>query len=331
MTGGNGYVYVSSLSGHRREYQQLFCDLFDLNPTVGKRIPLGLMSADKVLFATLDDDIIGFSIVSILRRLRGKRTAAIFLRPQSCLGTRVRSRFKYVLMQFLCKMRGVSIISIIPPALSEGIHDVCTDWVHDPQLWDKIVSKNYIDDELQQKILDIAGDRLVLSFLGRGSKIKGLPKLAEFLLGNPSIITKVAILVAGAIDDECLDKVNDLIAAGATVWNYRVNDLELYTLYQNSDLIWANYHPSYDQASGIFGRAVQFHRPVVVREGSLLERYSDMLDHPHIALSENLENSSGIVLGFMETYNSSNSLRLGNKATLTIWRTDFIRLVNRVL
>jgi hypothetical protein len=61
--------------------------------------------------------------------------------------------------------------------------------------------------------------------------------------------------------------------------NRFISDEELIELYKVSDTIWACYAPSYDQASGIFGRAVQFSVPVIVRDGSQVSKLSRFLNH----------------------------------------------------
>lgn len=49
-----------------------------------------------------------------------------------------------------------------------------------------------------------------------------------------------------------------------------VTDDEILRLYKVADLAWCCYAPDYDQASGVFGRALQTGVEPVVREGRVL-------------------------------------------------------------
>ena len=64
-----------------------------------------------------------------------------------------------------------------------------------------------------------------------------------------------------------------------------LTDGEMMSLYACADVVWSCYSPEYDQASGIFGRAVQHGVPTVVRVGSNLHSLSTEIRHPTITLA----------------------------------------------
>ena len=72
---------------------------------------------------------------------------------------------------------------------------------------------------------------------------------------------------------------------GGMAINRFVNEDELTALYASSDIIWAFYDEDYDQASGIFGRAVQFGVPSIVRYLSLVDRLCSIEKIPVLSLS----------------------------------------------
>jgi hypothetical protein len=49
--------------------------------------------------------------------------------------------------------------------------------------------------------------------------------------------------------------------------------------------VWSCYAPDYDQASGIFGRAVQLGVPAIVRTSSYLAKLADHIGHPVLPVS----------------------------------------------
>lgn len=324
-----GLVHVSAMSGHRREYQELFARIFDLSPSVGSVGGHKLIEAKRLFFATLDDDILGFAIVALRRAMRRRRTVGLFLRPQSCLGTAPRAWAKRLVMRALCALPGVSVLSIIPFDFLPGIASVCTDWGHDPQLWDQLDAPTEVSAATLTEIACLAQGRPILAFLGRASRIKGLPKLVALLTAQPDLLSQISVILAGSVDTECQVDAARLMALGATVWDRRISDAELSALYQAADLVWANYDASYDQASGIFGRAVQWGRPVVVREGAMIGCYADALNHPCLRLSNNPVQAAQQLSQFIGKLNIPKDL--APSETLQQWRAEFIAVVRGIL
>jgi len=104
-----GLVHVTAPSGHRQSYLDLFERLLRLQPSVGGLSHgnlVRLLSADRVLFATIDDDIRLFVLVCLLRAAMRRRTVGLFLRPQSCLRNTVKARIKHALFGLLRRCPG---------------------------------------------------------------------------------------------------------------------------------------------------------------------------------------------------------------------------------
>jgi len=282
-----GLVHVTAPSGHRQSYLDLFERLLRLQPSVGglsRGNLVRLLSADRVLFATIDDDIRLFALVCLLRAVMRRRTVGVFLRPQSCLGKTAKARIKHALFGLLRRCPGVTTLSIIPFELMAGQERVVRGWIHDPQLWDQIDIPDHPDSHTVVDLRALAGERPVLAFLGTVTQIKGIGFLAEILALRPDLAQQYCIIIGGEVAEACRSDVKQLVDLGATVWDRRLTDAEMSAVYEAASLVWACYDPSYDQASGIFGRAVQRGRMAVIREGALLGRYAEILGHPYIAL-----------------------------------------------
>ncbi|MEC5292976.1 MULTISPECIES: hypothetical protein [unclassified Aurantimonas] len=267
----------------------MFAGLLGLAPSTGRITPgraRSLIAADRLFFATLDDDIRGFALVALARALLGRRTAGIFLRPQACLEPGAKARLKRMLFGALKATPRITLIAIVPQAFAPAQQAVTDCWMHDPQLWDRIDLPVKPDAATVARIAGFAAGRRVLVFLGRGSRIKGLPQLAALVAARPALAQELAIVVAGQIDGDCASDAERLAAFGAEIWNRRVSEEEMAALYTAANLVWACYDPSYDQASGIFGRSVQLGRPAVIREGAMIARYAALLGHPVVALPQ---------------------------------------------
>ncbi len=286
-TSMSGLVHVIGPSGHRAEYQTLFAARLDLRPVSGRVswwTLRPLVGAERMLFATIDDDLVGYALVAVLRALRGRRTAGLFLRPHACLQPGRKALIKRTAFRLLRRVPGVTTLSILPTDLFPAQATVVSGWVHDPQLWDLHDCPDDPDPTMQETLRDLAGGRRVLAFLGQVAPIKGFPLLAAMVEARPDLARQFCIVVAGEVTEPCRAAAERLERHGITLWPRRISESEMTAIYRGADLVWACYDPSYDQASGIFGRAVQRGRMAVIREGSMLENYALMLCQPVLAL-----------------------------------------------
>ncbi|BBO56868.1 hypothetical protein [Cobetia sp. AM6] len=273
-----GIVHVSNLSGHRRSYLALFSNMFQLIPQSGPIFGskfISLCTTKKLIFATIDDDYFGFTMVSIIRALLGLRTVGIFLRPKQCfLDDKLIYKVKRLLFQGLVKLPGLTITSIIPHDLCPEYVKISNNWIHDPQLWD-------IDTGIVKPKRDAFSDLFihddknvkVLSFIGTVNIIKGFMFLYSMVKYDPSLAKKIKIVVAGKVDVACQDAAEELKGYGVLIIDKYLTDEEINDLYNISNFIWCCYHPSYDQASGIYGRSFQNNKRPIVRNKSLISKY----------------------------------------------------------
>lgn len=276
---GERLVHMRSHGGHRQEYQELFAALFGLAPSTG-RVGLAnlrrLVAARAVLFGTIDDDYAGFFLTALLRALLGRRTVGLFLRPHACLRSKaLRNRVKKTAFALLKRVRPVSVFTIMPFSIAPEFAQVADDGLVDPQLWDLAnVPADAINPEFSAKIAAAAGGRHILAFVGTASAIKGIGRLRDLIADPNWPSDEIFVVAAGRFPDGNGASADEFAALGALALPRFISDGELPALYVEADLIWANYRPDYDQASGIFGRAVQTGRTPVVRAGSLIARFA---------------------------------------------------------
>lgn len=281
------YVHITGDSGHRAEYQALFMLIFGFEPSQGPisgAVRRQLINANQLLFATIDDDLRGYFFVALFRSFSGRKTVGVYLRPQSCLAKGLKPFIKVTLFRLLRCLPKITTLSSIPFDLLDGQQKIVSGWLHDPQLWDIVDASEHPDPTTTDTVRTLSEGRKVLAFLGHISTVKGFSLLAAMIMHRPSLAQQYCIIVAGPLESECREQVNQLTQFGVTVWPRRLEEAEMAAIYAEADLIWACYNPSYDQASGIFGRAIQRHRMVVVRQGATITKYADILGHPYIAL-----------------------------------------------
>lgn len=283
----NDFVHVTGTSGHRSEYQALFASRLNLTPVTG-RISLrrlgSLVRAERMLFATIDDDLLGYVLTAVLRAIRGRRTVGLFLRPYACFLPGWKAWMKRNVFRIVRHIPAVNTLSITPTDLFPAQAAVVSDWIHDPQLWDLHDCPDKPDAAMLERLRGLASGRKVLAFLGQVAPVKGFPLLVAMLEAQPNLTKKFCFVVVGQVSDPCRTAAERLKGLGVTIWPRRVTDAEMAAIYKAADLIWACYHPSYDQASGIFGRAVQRGRVAIIREGAMLGEYARLIRHPVIKL-----------------------------------------------
>lgn len=327
-----GLAHVTMSGGHRAEYLALFCRLFDLNESIS-RIDRPLMhrlvQAPQVLFASLDDDVRGFIGVALRRTIAGRKTCAIFVRPQSCFSPGLRGWTKKALFACLSRLPGLTILSIVPYMLDPRLTAVTSDWIYDPQMWDCVDAGSLPQSALSEEIADRARGRRVLAFLGRASAIKGFHFLAKLWNGSLQLRESHLVAVCGKVDADCYSALNLMRANGALVADRFLTETEMASVYGVSNLIWCCYESAYDQASGIFGRSLQFGRVPLVRAGAVVARYAQLTRATMIELSSGA--SLRTVIDTLVSGSVASTPNVVDRRQLRYWKTWSINQIGKGL
>lgn len=319
-------IHMTAVEGHRLSYIELFGPMLALTPSTGRiggRLAMQLVRAQRLFFGTLDDDVYGFTFVCLLRSLLGRKTCGLFLRPNSCFFAGWKAVVKRCLFATLKRMPGVTILSIIPFEISPELRGVATASVHDPQFWDKLDDGEDRDVDAMTIIRKAAGDKPILAFIGGLTTAKDFPRLVRLFEQAPDVLSHIHLIVAGPHENKLSDDGARLRSLGATVWDRYISDAELAAIYYQADWIWTAYSRGYEQASGIFGRSVQYGRPVLIRQSShVLDRYVEMLGHVAIKLSEDDEAARTQLRKLGSRTQCDHS-----KNVCAQWKQDFVKLV----
>lgn len=331
----NGLVHFKNLGGHRQPYSDLLTEMFDLKLSVGKvglRKWWEMVWVPRLMFGTIDDDYIGFIAVSVARALVGKSTSGLFLRPAQCFQkSKLKYRVKRLVFRYLHRFPYISIFVIVPFKFNPKFAEVASDWVHDPHMWDILgrnVSATATTTELSKFISTCAKGRKTVVFLGRVSRTKGFPLLAEIWSVTPKIRKKLLLVIAGKVENDCRGLAKQIGSEEALVIDRYMSDEELESLYGIADLVWCCYDPTYDQASGVFGRCVQNGSRAIIRKGSIIEQYIDVADIRAFPIMYDCPSeASNQMLAAAE--------ELGDfsipKAEIIEWREDFIKKIEAAL
>lgn len=334
---GEQLVYAQSTSGHRRSYLDGLGELFGLQPVSGKidhRLFRRLVAARSVLFATLDDHVPSFLAVACARTLRGRKTMALFLRAQKCFED---GRWYYPLkrnaFRILKRQPGLTLASITPFSVTPRHREVAHAGVIDPQYWDLHdgnILRPPASTALAANVLAQANGRHVVCALGTLSLNKGIDFLADTLQRHPRLAEKMLVVAAGHVPLDARGSASRMTKAGALVIDRFMSDAELESLYTAADSVWACYAPDYDQASGIFGRAVQFGVLPMLRAGSVTEAFAKVhsLDHVSAPYGNHEALAASLLTGVSKTRLRPDP---GRVRLIGEWRRQFVEVIGSAL
>jgi hypothetical protein len=191
---------------------------------------------------------------------------------------------KKALLTILAKQSKTSTLCIIPKHILPEIDSITDGWIYDLQLWDlsendrqlvaQLRTLGICEDEsaskMFQSIRAATGGRKALVAIGRQSQDKGLDVLMQFCG-----IAKEhwATVVAGKCPNATAKQT--ILEGHGLVIDRHIKREELLAAYAAADAVWCLYSPSYNQASGVLGRAIQLGIPAIVRSNSVSDEISE--------------------------------------------------------
>lgn len=281
-------IAVGGVDGHRREYIALFEDIFSNSGLSFEVRALRLSDAFNpapIFSPMLEEYTTRFMGVSILRALWGRRSLALMFRPgEAARAKTLKHKVKRALLRLARPLPTVVVATIMPFALDPSFADIADDWIHDPQLWDLKTPDAPASTPLRETLSAAADGRSIVAAIGAQNLDKGFDYFAELWTSDAELRAQALFVAAGKVAPASRAAADAFVAAGGLLIDRFISDEELLDLYGQAAQIWACYSPAYDQASGIFGRAVQTEKPTIVRQGAYMERLAELLGHPAIAL-----------------------------------------------
>lgn len=265
-----------SLDGHRREYIALMVRLFR---GVGVETQLvrhwrdATAASPPAFFLMVEESFAGYMAAALWRAVMGQRTVGLLFRGQEALsGKSPRLRLKRWGLRLLRRVPAVTTLSIVPFPVEPRLAEIADDWIDDPQLWD-LQNLSPEPTPLSEAVRGAAEGRQLVVSLGMQNEAKGFHFLAGAWSQSPPLRADWLFVVAGKVPPEERHVATEFVANGGYLVDRFISDAELASLYKAADVIWGVYAPFYDQASGIFGRAVQYDTPILLRRGSAVEAH----------------------------------------------------------
>ena len=282
--------------GHRTDYLTLFSELLrreGYRSFSHKSLLQAILHPGPVIIMMVEDYRWGTYLVGLARACLFRRTLGLlFLARETLLGTRIRHVIKRALLRLARVQSRFAVVTIVPHAvLRQAIPDTRYDigrlthgWIDDPQLWDlEFLPNQPLSTPLSERVVTAAGERAILMVSGGLSRLKGLEMIGQ-LAADEEFGRSVLLVVAGELVGTAADFAEVLQDSECFFENRFLSNDELRSLYSISDLVWCAYRPDFDQASGIFGRAVQTGVTPIVRKGSIVEAYGQSMSVPMLSV-----------------------------------------------
>jgi hypothetical protein len=298
-------LVAQSREGHRQAYIDQFRSL-----TKGSGISCAVVHDWKdsfgfpgpVLFLMIEESFFGYFLSAIYRSLFARRTTGLLFRGREAVeGRGIRLKIKGWMLRVLKAAPSITTLSIVPFLVCEGLAALADDWIDDPQLWDLEDLATH-STPLSSSIAEKASGRKLLVSLGAQNESKGLNFLIQTWIARTDIQEQWLFVVAGKVSPDMGARAADFTKAGGVVVNRFISDDELRSLYGAAAVVWGVYAPHYDQASGIFGRAVQYDKPVLLRRGSSIARHAEFLGARAVAIDYGIPES--VVEGLQQAVHS---------------------------
>lgn len=265
-------IHRSSEHGHRPSYERYF-STFAAASVENKYWKL-LFTRKTVFFPMIEDAGVYFYLVVLLRIFFRADTVGVLMQPLRTLeGISLRVKAKRNLLEWFKSTRHLTVLTLLSHRVYPELSLISDDWIHDPQLVEK--AEVQVDKDGAQRLLDTetvvrSKNNPLLISIGWITELKGSNFLSKILTENRDSINAV---IAGEKICNNLKKTTQRFNNVSLVERY-LSDGEVEFLFSQAKFVWACYSEEYDQASGLFSKAVQCGAIPVVRKNSYLEHFS---------------------------------------------------------
>lgn len=280
-------IYDFTNNGHRQEVGEFLASITGMEYTNGRKNTFDLIICDRLIFATVGDSILKVFFVSFIRLLLQKRTKGIIYSLDKVRQSLIKSKILDVMVYF------VQIYSTTVDEKQNSSIKI----IADPQYVD-LLGKRIA---FKSKSID-AYD--AVSYLGSIKNSKGFYDFINYQTArvkncySSKSFSAVNTLNFDSLPKSMKEKVNLI----------EIQDEPLDNFYYENSLVWCYYAPSYNQSSGIFGRALQFNLPAIIRKNSHLHAHAvkygcevydegndQIIVRPNFVVEQNLKNALSLL------------------------------------
>lgn len=265
------FIFSLRKEGHYRDFSKVVSNLLENNgyrtvlvDTTIKQLLLSFFSF-RIIFIDGDKKHLLFAPIIIIRSWFKFKNYMFSIRTENVFTNKIHKILKYPIYIFLRKFSNTKIISIHKENIREEYEKIITHFIYDIQYWDlKYLNINIaIPSELEK--FDFSNSIAIIGeFNEKKSRSELLSFLKDYNRGNFTFI------FAGKVNEK--DKEFLMSHSKCVVINRYIANEELFYVYEKCEFIWCYYSTQIQRPSGIFGRALQLGKKIIVRDGGYLAR-----------------------------------------------------------
>jgi hypothetical protein len=259
------YIFISNKNGHHKNYGIVIKKIIKGKTILNKyKIPFILIKKNKIFYLDFDKSQLFYGLLAPLRKLLGINDIYFSVRSEYILNRNFIGLIKRFI-HTLVKISGGRIISIHKGINTSDLSPYISDFIYDIQYWDlPFLDASYTKPP---ELNFLSNNSSILAVIGALNQKRCKDKLIQFLTeNNPKFHT----IFAGKINQEDQSRISKL--SNVTLINRYISDNELFYLYKIAHAIYCYYDLSVRRPSGIFGRAVQFGKPAIIRKNGFLAK-----------------------------------------------------------
>lgn len=274
-------LYSRSESGRLASYFRALERLFGVRRARHRDL---FLSPAPVLFLAVEEALLLYVVVSLVRAALGRPTAGLLFRPVPIAASpRWRCRWKRAALRWLKRCRSAQTLTVLPFSVFPAFSTIADGWIYDVQLWDLTEEERKAVAALRAERQPV--ERPVLMAIGKQNICKGLDLFADIYARSAPLRACRQFIACGKVEPAAAEHAAVLREAGGVLVDRILSDGQLLGTYAGSDAVWCLYPRIGDHANGILGRAAQLGIPAVVRQGSIAHRLCIVENLPHIAAS----------------------------------------------
>lgn len=298
------FYYSRTLDGHRASYIETVGKIYNAEYC---GLLMAITKKSPVLFLMVEEIPVAYFLISIFRSFFRRRSVGFLFRPYEAIAaTTIKLKIKRWILTRIKNKNYISTLTLFPHDVDSRLAEISTAGIYDLQFWDGLVGgcgrdltdkfhDNSVNSELfSQEISKKADGKKIVVALGAQNTNKGFDVFCKIYVKSENIRRNYLFVVAGKVSNELCGDAEDFKKNGGVLIDRYISDAELKYMYGVADFVWCAYSPSYNQASGIMGRSIQFNKVPIVRKGSVIDCICAANNIKHISFDYSNENSEEV-------------------------------------
>jgi len=261
------YFFSIKKKGHYKDWEKFFKKFCNCKIIVNifnqiKKI----FSFNKIIYIDGDYQHLYFSPLIILRAILGQENIVFSIRTEFLFFPGIKHKIKRIIFKIMRKIPNIKTISIHKNKDNKKFDNYINEYIYDIQYWDL----NYFDIKYKKpkEMDEFKSRKKIMVILGIFDKRKASNELVDLIKSN--IELPFTFIFAGKVSQDnkkIIEQHKDCF-----IINRYIKNEEMFYLYKIADIVYC-YYSEDNRPSGIFGRAMQFKRYILVKKGGYLDRY----------------------------------------------------------